>query len=110
MMSDLFSDLSLLTGITLNTFYKLSDKSCALINHYVNESLRQGTTTVEINFGIGILYVQAMKDCIKYKFVPSKRLEKSVKSALVDKEDTELTNLIDKTLEKRITDTYKELL
>lgn len=110
-MKDLFKDLSIITGVKYNTLFKVISKSCALINHYVKEELKENNSILEIDIGIGILYIQMVEDCIKYKFIPAARLEKSVKSAFKGSTtDTELTDLIDTTLEKRITDTYKELL
>lgn len=108
-MKELTTDLVQLTGIPVYNFEKLRKKSCALISHYVYEARREGKDTAIVDIGIGILYIQFVENSITYRFEPCPRLTKGVKNSLKGNE-TDLTKLIELTLEKRIYETYKELL
>lgn len=108
MNRNILEDMPVLTGIPKFNFEKLVKRCNALINHYTYEAFSDGENIVYIDIGIGRLTIQIQEKCIKYSFEPSIALDKSVKSALKSNV-TDLTRLIDSTLEKRIQDTYKEL-
>lgn len=108
-MQDLHKDLSTLTGLPIHEFTKLTQKTCALVNHYVMEAIKTNNDKVEIDLGIGYLYLQLTKDNVSYKFVPSKRMIMNVKDAYQDKKNN-LVDMIEKNMVNKVMNTYKELL
>lgn len=105
----LTDDLSTLTTISKSTFRSLMQKSFLLISHYIREAIQDNKSLVEIDIGIGTLYISIVEDNIKYKFIPSCALEKTIKQTLQEDESL-LIQAIDAKLKDSIENTYKELL
>ena len=107
-MEDLIKDVATLATIPEKSLVKLVDKSYWCISNEVIESLKQGDTVTEIDIGIGILYIKVIDDTIQYKFIPSAKLNDTVKDTVINKRNI-LEDTLEKTLVNKIVDTYKDL-
>lgn len=107
-MVNLSTDLSILTTIPKNTLDNLVDKSLWCICHTVEENLINHNEITEINIGLGTLLIKVEEGSIRYKFIPSPKLEESVRDTVVNKENPLIAN-VESTLASRIVNTYKDL-
>jgi hypothetical protein len=107
-MQDLIQDLSTLTTIGKYNLDQLVQKSISIISHDVEESLRDFQNVTSIDIGIGTLHIQHVDSTIKYKFIPSKKLDDVVVNTIINRK-SDLTIQIDKTLGERINNTYKDM-
>lgn len=64
---------------------------------------------IELNIGIGTLYIANDDEAIKYKFIPSESLEQSVKET-VDSYINPLKDVLETNLVNRIMQTYKTII
>lgn len=108
-MTKLIEDLATLTTISQNALVNLNEKANSCICHSVCESMLEGKPLTEIDLGIGILYIKCEEDQIKYKFIPSKKLEESVAFTVKHKTSPILFE-VETALKDRIESTYKNLL
>lgn len=108
-MKKLSYDLSALTNIPVFTMNKLIDKSILCICHGVHEGIIEKNNPVEVDIGIGVMYINYEEDEIKYKFIPSKKLEESV-AKTVSTNISPLTAAAEEELKERVEATYKNLL
>lgn len=108
-MTKLIEDLATLTTISQNALVNLNEKSHSCICHSVCESIIEGNPLTEVDLGIGILYIKCEEDQIKYKFIPSKKLEENVTSTVKNKVSP-LVFEVETSLKDRIESTYKNLL
>lgn len=108
-MIELMQDLSIITNIGRFNFDELANKSIAIISHNVEESLRENNIISTIDIGIGQLSIYHTKDEIKYKFIPSKKLDDAVLNTCKTRKN-KLDILIDEELGRRLTNTYKGLI
>lgn len=107
-MYNLLQDLSTLTTIGKYNLDILTNKSISIISHNIEESLRDMNNVTSIDIGLGILHIQHCNNEIRFKFIPSKKLETTVLDTCKNRESN-LVLEIDKTLGERIQNTYKDL-
>ena len=107
-MNDLIQDLSILTTIGKYNLDSLCNKSISVISHCVEESLRESKTITSIDVGIGTLHIQHLDNELKYKFIPSKKLDEVVCSTYKNRKSA-LSLELDIALGERIKNTYKDL-
>lgn len=107
-MENLIKDVSTLTTIPEKSLNKLMDKTYWCISNEVVESLKQDSNVIEIDIGIGELYIKVVDDTIQYKFIPSAKLNDTVKNTVINKRNV-LEDTLEKTLINKIVDTYKDL-
>lgn len=108
-MNKLIDDLSILTTIPDKALNKLVNKSYYCINEAVLDTLLEDKNLVEIDIGLGILYIQILDNSIKYKFIPSNELEKNVKNTVINNKNN-LQNVLENNLVTKIVNAYKDLL
>lgn len=108
-MTKLIEDLATLTTISQHALVNLNDKAYSCICHNVCESMLEGNPLTEIDIGIGILYIKCEEDQIKYKFIPSKKLEENV-ALTVKHKVSPVVFEVEAALKDRIESTYKNLL
>lgn len=108
-MNKLINDLSTLTTISQHALVNLTEKSIACICHTVCESLLEGNNPIEVDIGVGTLYIKCEEDQIKYKFIPSKKLEENVAFA-VKHGTSPVQYMVEEALKDRIETTYKNLI
>lgn len=107
-MTNIIEDLSLLTSIDTYNLNKLRDTIISVISHSVVEGIKNKDKIIEIDTGIGILRILNETDVIKYKFIPSNKLEKIIKKSYEGKSD--LIKRADENVGRRILNAYEELL
>lgn len=108
-MQSLIDDISLLTDVSENTLNKFLPVVISSIGHAVHEATCSKQDTTEIDIGFGELHIKIEHDTVKYRFIPSKTLEKTVINTLLTKESPIVTK-INNSLQEKIDRTYKELL
>jgi hypothetical protein len=108
-MNNLIEDISKLTTIPDNVLYKLVEKSLYCISDAVEDTVLEQKKIVEIDIGIGTLYLELNAENVRYKFVPNKELESAIKDTIINKRNL-LKDALETTLITKITNTYKELL
>lgn len=106
-MYNLLDDLSVLTNIKKYNFEQICDLSIDIFNYDILENINKKEPVTTIDIGIGILYIINDSDTIKYKFIPSSKLEKSIRNAYKGK--NQLENKVDTQLGNRLNNSYKEL-
>lgn len=107
-MKDLIQDLSTITTIGKYNLDELINKSISIVSHDVEESLRDFSDITSIDIGIGTLHIQHREGLLKYKFIPSKKLDDVIANTYKNRKSS-LTLEIDKALGERIKNTYKDL-
>lgn len=106
---ELINDLTNLTSIPEKFFEKLESNIMFSILQTLEEALINKSSECEIECGIGTLFISLEEEGLKFKFIPSKKLEKEIiKTVEQGKNSMEavLTTNMVSTLEK----TYRELL
>ena len=102
-------DVSALSTIQERVILKLLDKFNYSICEAVEEAVLQEEEVVELNIGLGTLILKLSEDGIRYKFIPSQKLETSVKNTFIYRQNL-LEDVLEENLVNRITNTYKDLL
>jgi|LSQX01.2.fsa_nt_gb hypothetical protein len=108
-MNNLIEDISKLTTIPDKVLNKLVSKSFYCISDIIEDAILENKKVVEIEIGIGTLYLELNSDNVRYKFIPNKELESAVKNTIVNKRNL-LQDTLEMILVNRVTDTYKELV
>lgn len=106
-MRDGIKDLSVITTIPYHTLQKLFDKLCWVVCDGVQASELDHEEFASIDIGIGTIDIAVKDDQIQYRFVPSNKLEDSVRETLVSKKNPLQINL-EEALVKKIVNAYKE--
>ena len=108
-MTRLNEDVSVLTNVSTKTLDKFINISTACIGHAVHESCCEKSNISIIDIGIRELHIK-IDDCeIRYKFVPSKELEKTLIQTVTTK-NSPIISKLNENLQEKIDKTYKELI
>ena len=105
----LVEDLSTLSTIAVTNLNKLTSLSEDIISHAIYEARLKKEPIVEIDVGIGSLYILISDTEVKYKFIPSAKVQKTI-SYTIKNNKSKLIERTDETLGRRITNTYKDIL
>ena len=108
MKIDLVNDLEILTTIQRKALVKLVNKSNYIICNAVTEMLLADEDLCEINIGIGTIMIKKIGNEIKYKFVPSAKLNSSIVEIFTEGSNP-LSDVLELALKDKIENTYKEL-
>lgn len=108
-MINLLKDISILTDVNENTLNKFVPIYEYCIGHAVHEATCIKSDIVELDLGFGELHIKLEHDCIRYRFVPSKDLEKSIINTIKTHNSPIITKL-ESNLQEKIDRAYKELL
>ena len=108
-MVNLIEDLSQLTCVSDTTLKKFVPLITYVIGHAVHEGQCEHKDIVEIDLGVGDLHIKIDDDEIRYRFVPSTDLQKTVSKTVTSKTSPIVTKL-HTDLQDRIQRTYKEML
>ena len=106
MKANMKEDLSLLTTVSDSVFIKLVNKIEWCISDYIEKAILEGENQVDIDLDIGTLSIQFDNDQIKYRFVPSQRLEKVVTNTVVNERNDLVLNA-ENSLVSKLVHTYK---
>lgn len=108
-MIDLLKDISEITNVPKLTLEKISAKGELCIADAVVEVLARGDSQVTLDIGIGTLTIRVSESEVKYKFIPSTRLDTTILRSITLRESPLIPKL-DNALVARIQATYKELI
>lgn len=102
---DVVSDVCKICALSKTSVDKLIEIGSKDICHCVYDNPGE---VVILDIGIGRLSLGIEGDEIKYKFIPSPKMENMLKETLQNKKDL-LTNMIEDRLTNRLLSTYKDL-
>lgn len=105
-MSTLTKDISTITTIPESAIINLTDVAINCISYEASTLLNQDIAVIDI--GIGELRVKRDGDELQYKFIPSNKLDSSIRSSING--DVKLIRQCEDALVGRILNTYKNLL
>lgn len=108
-MVNVTQDVSTLTTIPDKSLNKLLSKFIYVINDAVAEARINKQSVVDLNIGLGILSLEIGQDELKYKFVPSKNLEETLKATVLEERNL-LEDALETSLVEKLTTAYKDLL
>ncbi len=109
MTKNALNDLSQLCGVQEYNLVGLSNQFNTLISHYMFCLKNSVDNKLEVDIGIGTIVFILVNNEVKYKFIPSKNLEKSVIEGCKADESV-LIKKANQLIGQRINKTYKELL
>jgi len=109
MKQNLIADMSNVTQITPRIIYKLSEVVRLLICDYINEADLVGDDVISIDIGFGTIEFRLNEDTVTYNFIPSNELENNIVYTLEEKKNP-ILEVTENNLEKRLFNTYKDLL
>lgn len=105
-MYDIINDLATITTVPNSSLDKLVNKANWCISHCVNECMINDKDVVEMDIGIGKLYIK-LDNNLKYKFIPSDNLSKCINDTIQNKKSP-LICAAEESLSCRLRDTYKD--
>lgn len=108
-MKNLLKDISVLTDVSENTLKKFIPIITYCISHAVYESVCEKQDVVDIDLETGQLKIKIDSDGIKYRFVPSKDLEKLILQTVTTR-NSPILNKLENNLQNKIDRSFKELL
>lgn len=109
MKSNLKTDIGVLTSISEASLTRLEDRCEDCICHSIYETLKSGEDITEIDIGLGMLYIKFVDGTIRYKFIPSEKLEEKVCNTVTSRQSP-LVKRAEVRLKNSIENAYKELL
>ena len=109
-MYNLLKDVSTLSQIPEKVLMKLQEIANICISDYVTEKVVENTFTgtLDVDIGIGTLFLHFTGNELTYTFKPSAELEKIIVKAYNGEEV--LKNTVSSRLENQVYKTYKEML
>lgn len=108
-MLNLLNDVAILTNVPEGLLKKFIPVCNYCISHKLYETCAEGKQESIIDLGIGELHIQIADDYLKYKFIPSKELEKLLIQAL-ENDASPISCKLYKDLQCKIDKLYKELI
>ena len=108
-MHDLVKDISTLTLIKESILRSISNIVEDSVCQYTLEAIQLDEDVLSIDLGFGVLKINVSSEELEYKFVPSRKLEKKLIKS-INTNTSPLVSNIEKKLNQRIINTYKELL
>lgn len=107
-MSQIEEDISKLSTIPLQEVQYIFNFIDDCICYNLQESLKNKEENIDIDIGIGTLILGIDDDMLKYKFIPSNKLENNIKYTL-DNGHCPLIDKAEESLQTKILGVYKEL-
>ena len=108
-MIKLIDDVETLTNVSEKLLKKFIPVINYSISHAVHEEQCQQHPVTEVDVGIGQLHIKVEDTGIRYRFVPSKELEKLILQTVCSRTSPIITKL-EHNLQEKIERSYKELL
>lgn len=108
-MINLVDDIARLTDVSEKTLNKFIPIANYCISHALYESQCKKEELCVIDLGYGEIHLKTDDNCVYYKFIPSKELEKLIIQAVTTKTSPMIFKL-DTGLQEKIDRAYKELL
>lgn len=101
-------DISKLTTIPLQEVQFIINFMSDCICYNLQESVKNKEENIDIDIGIGTLVLDIDNDELKYKFIPSNKLENDIKYTLINGH-CPLIDKAEECLQAKILGAYKEL-
>lgn len=110
MTVDIIQDMVTLTTISDRTLQKFFGKMMYCITEAVAEKIIENNEEdiLELNIGIGTLYIKIKDKEPKYHFKPNELLAKSIMD-VINGEDNSFTNMLNDAIVNKFTEVYKDL-
>ena len=108
-MIDLVNDLNVLNHVSEKVLTNLVSLSTYCIGHAVHEEQCCKNDVTIVDIGIGELHIKCSSDGIRYRFIPSEELEKTLIKTITTGTSPILSKL-DLNIKEKIEHAYKELL
>lgn len=108
-MNKLTKELETITTIPEQQLLKLVEKTMFCVCQDVKESILAKEPTTEIDVGVGTLTIQVANGEVKYRFVPSAKLNDAIIKTIKEG-NSPLTLVAETNLKDRIINVYKDLL
>lgn len=108
-MNNINEDIAILTTIPKYALDRISLLSRYCVCHYIEDTKLKKEEITSVNIGLGELLIKQDQEGIRYKFIPSKSLEKAVTETLRTGKSP-LINEAENMFIDRIINTYKDLL
>jgi hypothetical protein len=105
---NIIENTSVLTTVPEKAIKKIIDKMIYAIAEAVVEVRLTNQETLELDIGLGILFIMFEDDSIKYKFVPGEKLEETVKNSFINQQNL-LEDALESSLKSKLTNIYKDL-
>lgn len=110
-MNNTIGELSVLTTIPEKVLAKFFRKMVFCICEAVKENMLDENKTseiIELDIGVGKLYIKYIGTELKYRFEPSDYLQKALTATVSDKSNP-LVDYLEESFGKKFVDLYKEL-
>ena len=104
----IINDVSLLTTLSTAFVEKVLSKYEDALLYEIYEQYQDGNEIIDIDIFIGRLLLKIENESVSYKFIPSTHFEKDIK-VLLEKEQPSLIKKLEKAIDIRIKNTYKDL-
>ena len=108
-MNRLIDDINSLTSISKVALKDIATISEDAISHCVFEAISSKKSHCEVDIGVGILYIKYEGNEIRYRFVPSKRLEKNI-SHTISSQQSPIVTAVESSFKEKVEKAYKELV
>lgn len=108
-MIDLLQDLSVLTNVSNATWSSMKARSSSLLSHYIVEAILNQQSDVQVDIGLGYLFIHIQDEDIQFRFEPAEDVCRKIRKA-VKTGTSSLVEDVDAELGKRFSSTYKELI
>lgn len=101
------NDIGILLHLPAKVMTELTEKACLCIGSAIKEAKDQNETQLSINIGIGMLSINLID--MQCKFIPSKNLKSTIKTALTSDIDP-LEKVLEKAFAERLLAVCEEVL
>ena len=108
MKSSTIQSVSTLSRVPVKTLNKLVELATLSITDDLYDAIQKSEELVEIDIGIGTLSILTRDGNIKFRFIPSAKLEENIINTL--KGQNELQEVTEQSLVDKINQLYKDLL
>jgi hypothetical protein len=108
-MNKIVDELETVTTIPSQALNKLIERTIYCICEDIDEAKLVDNISVDFDIGIGTLTISKINDSLKYRFVPSAKLNDNIAATIVDNKNP-MTAAVEESLVNKITNVYKNLL
>jgi len=105
---DIKNDISKLLSIDKLYVDRLFNKVIWCLSDYTEKAIKSGEKNIDVDFGFGTISINLEEDCLRYRFKPSKELEKVLINT-ISNDQNELDLVLEKNLVQKLTNLYKDM-
>lgn len=108
-MNNLLEDVAALTDVSENTLRKFMPVITSSIGHSIFEGLCRNENIIEVDIEIGRLILKVEDEGVRYRFVPSKELEKTIVTS-IKTHSSPILDKLETNLQQKLDCAYKEFI